>query len=55
MVWMSATEVAETGLRDVARGDALSVPGAFNKVLAAASAVAPRTLARRVSSLVQRG
>jgi short-subunit dehydrogenase len=54
MVWMSATEVAEAGLRDVAKGDALSVPGAFNKMLAAASAVAPRTLTRRISSLVQR-
>ncbi len=55
MVWMSATEVAETGLRDVAKGDALSIPGAFNKMLAAASAVSPRTLTRRISSLVQRG
>ena len=55
MVWMSADEVAEAGLRDVAKGNALSVPGAFNKMLAAASAVAPRTLSRRVSSLVQRG
>jgi uncharacterized protein len=55
MAWMTATEVAQAGLRDVARGDALSVPGAFNKVLAGASAVAPRSLARRISSLVQRG
>jgi uncharacterized protein len=55
MAWMTATEVAETGLRDVTKGDALSVPGVFNKVLAAASAVAPRTLTRRISSLVQRG
>jgi uncharacterized protein len=55
MVWMSATEVAETGLRDVAKGDALSVPGAFNKMLAAVSAISPRTLTRRISSLVQRG
>lgn len=54
MVWMSATEVAAAGLRDVARGDALSVPGIFNKTLAAVSSVAPRTLARRISSLVQR-
>jgi uncharacterized protein len=54
MVWMSATEVAAAGLRDVGRGNALSVPGAFNKLLAAASGVAPRGLARRVSSLVQR-
>jgi short-subunit dehydrogenase len=55
MVWMMAAEVAEAGLRDVAKGDALSVPGAFNKLLAAGSAVAPRTVVRRISSLVQRG
>jgi short-subunit dehydrogenase len=54
MAWMSAAEVAEAGLRDVARGDALSVPGVINKALAAMSGVAPRTLARRISSLVQR-
>jgi short-subunit dehydrogenase len=54
MAWMSASEVAEAGLRDVAKGDALSVPGALNKALAAMSAVAPRGLARRISSLVQR-
>ena len=55
MVWTSAGEVAEAGLNDVAKGDALSIPGAFNKMLAGASAIAPRTLARRISSLVQRG
>ncbi|MEO7371869.1 MAG: SDR family oxidoreductase [Ilumatobacteraceae bacterium] len=54
MAWMSATDVADAGLRAVAKGHALSVPGALNKVLAAASATAPRTLARRISSLVQR-
>ena len=54
MAWMSATDVAAAGLHDVARGDALSVPGAINKALAAMSGVAPRTLARRISSLVQR-
>ena len=54
MAWMSATEVAAAGLHDVARGNALSIPGAINKVLAAASGVAPRALARRISSLVQR-
>jgi uncharacterized protein len=55
MVWMSANDVADAGLRDVAKGHALSVPGVFNKMLSAASAVAPRTLTRRISSLVQRG
>ena len=54
MMWMSASEVASAGLRDVAKGDALSIPGAFNKMLAAGSAVTPRSIARRISSLVQR-
>ena len=54
MVWMSATAVAAAGLRDVAKGDALSVPGGFNKALAAMSSVAPRTLLRRVAGFVQR-
>lgn len=54
MAWMSATDVAAAGLHDVAKGDALSVPGMINKALAVMSGVAPRTLARRVASLVQR-
>ena len=54
MAWMSATDVAEGGLRDVAKGHALSIPGTINKALAAMSGVAPRTLARRISSMVQR-
>jgi uncharacterized protein len=53
MAWMSAADVAADGLRDVAKGHALSVPGALNKALAGASAVAPRTLARRISSLIR--
>jgi len=54
-VWMSADEVAETGLRDVAKGRALSIPGALNKTLVAASGITPNGLARRVAALVQRG
>jgi short-subunit dehydrogenase len=54
MAWMSANDVAAAGLHDVAKGDALSVPGLINKALAVMSGVAPRTLARRVASLVQR-
>ena len=52
--WLSAEEVADTGLRDVAKGHALSVPGAVYKAMAAASGVTPRGLARRLAGLVQR-
>jgi short-subunit dehydrogenase len=54
-LWMSATEVAETALRDVSNGQALSVPGALYKAMVATSSVTPRGLARRVAGLVQRG
>jgi hypothetical protein len=46
--------VAAAGLRDVAKGRTLSVPGALYKGMSAVSAVTPRSLARRLSSLVQR-
>jgi short-subunit dehydrogenase len=52
--WMSADDVAKAGLDDVAKGRALCVPGALNKSLAAVTAVSPRGLTRRLSSLVQR-
>jgi short-subunit dehydrogenase len=53
--WLDATSVARAGLHDVARGNALSVPGVLYKGLAAASGVAPRWMARRISGMVQRG
>ena len=53
-VWTSAHEVAEAGLRDVARNKCLSVPGVLYKGLVATSGVTPRGLARRLASLVQR-
>jgi uncharacterized protein len=52
--WTSVDLVARTGLDDVAKGRALSVPGGLYKGLASASSVVPRSLARRLSSLVQR-
>ncbi len=52
--WMSAADVAEQGLRDVAKGRALSIPGALYKGMALASGVTPRGLARRLAGLVQR-
>ena len=53
-VWMTADEVAEAGLRDVAKGRALAVPGALNKTMVAASSITPRGLARRLAGIVQR-
>jgi short-subunit dehydrogenase len=53
MLWQSAAEVAETGLRDVAHGRALSIPGAMNKSMVAASGMTPRSLLRRISGMVR--
>jgi short-subunit dehydrogenase len=53
--WLSARAVAEAGLNDVAKGRALSIPGALYKSMVAASSMAPRGLTRRIASLVQRG
>ncbi len=53
--WLTAEEVAAAGLADVARGKAMSVPGVIYKGLATATGITPRSLTRRLSSLVQRG
>jgi uncharacterized protein len=53
--WLDATQVAQAGLRDVAKGRALSVPGFVYKSLAVATGIAPRGLSRRLSGKVQRG
>ncbi|MEO5902218.1 MAG: SDR family oxidoreductase [Ilumatobacteraceae bacterium] len=53
MLWQSAQEVAETGLRDVAHGRALSIPGAMNKSMVAASGMTPRGIVRRFAGLVR--
>lgn len=53
--WLSADDVAGAGLRDVAKGRALSIPGALYKSMVAASSISPRGLTRRIASLVQRG
>jgi short-subunit dehydrogenase len=52
--WLEAREVAQAGLDDVAKGKALSVPGVLYKGMVSGSSVLPRSLARRLSSLVQR-
>jgi len=52
--WLSAEEVASAGLHDVAKGRALSIPGALYKGIAMAAGVTPRGISRRLASLVQR-
>lgn len=52
--WMSADDVARDGLRAVAAGRALCVPGLVNKTLVTASNVTPRGLARRLSGMAAR-
>jgi short-subunit dehydrogenase len=53
-VWLEATQVARAGLEAVAKGKALSVPGMVYKGLAVATGITPRSLARRLSGMVQR-
>lgn len=52
--WLSADDVAAAGLTDVAKGRPLSVPGLLYKGLVVTSGITPRSLARRLSGLVQR-
>lgn len=52
--WLDATDVARAGLRDVARGRTLSVPGGLYKGLVAVSDLLPRSLVRRISSIANR-
>ena len=52
--WMEADDVARAGLLDVAKGKTLSIPGGLYKGLVATAGFLPRSMLRRVSSLVQR-
>jgi uncharacterized protein len=52
-VWTSAESVAATGLQDVARNHALSVPGAIYKSAVAVSGITPRFITRRLSGLAR--
>lgn len=54
MVWTDVELVARTGLADVAKGRALSVPGALYKTLVSTSQVTPGFLARRLGGLVMK-
>lgn len=52
--WMSADDVARDGLRAVAAGRALCVPGLVNKSLTTVSTFTPRGLTRRIAGYVTR-
>ncbi len=52
--WMTADEVARTGLDDTARGRALSIPGYQYKALVAASSMTPRMVTRKVAGLLMK-
>ncbi|MCU1344881.1 MAG: short-chain dehydrogenase/reductase [Acidimicrobiia bacterium] len=52
--WLTAEEVARTGLRDLARAKAVSVPGLQYKALVTASSVVPRSITRRVARIVRK-
>ena len=52
--WMSPERVARASLAALARGDALCIPGAGNRLLGGLTALAPRSLARRVLGTIQR-
>ncbi len=53
--WLKADDVARCGLADVAKGRALSVPGALYKGMSMAAGITPRGINRQISRLVQRG
>jgi len=52
--WMSAAQVVAASLAALARGDAICVPGAGNRLLGGLTGLAPRGLARRILGSVQR-
>jgi hypothetical protein len=53
-MWQSSDEVAVAALRDLDRRRAVSIPGALNKTLGAASSVTPSAVTRRIAGLVMR-
>jgi uncharacterized protein len=54
VMWLTPAEVAEAGLRDLARGKALSIPGLPYKAMVAMSDLSPRSIVRRVAGLARR-
>jgi len=53
-VWTSVPMVARTGLRAVASGKVLAVPGVLYKVLVAVSNVMPRVASRKITRIITR-
>lgn len=51
-LWHSAAEVAAVGLKAVAKGSAVAVPGAVNRVTGAVSSVSPHAITRRAYALI---
>jgi short-subunit dehydrogenase len=51
--WLTADEVAVEGLRDTARGRAVSVPGLHYRALVTGSGFVPRGVKRRMAGLVR--
>lgn len=51
-LWQSPDEVVEAALRDYDRGNAVSIPGALNKVAAAFSSAMPAAVTRKVAGMV---
>ncbi|MGI9598131.1 MAG: SDR family NAD(P)-dependent oxidoreductase [Acidimicrobiales bacterium] len=51
-LWQSPEEVADAGLKGLARGKAIVIPGAQNKALRAALKASPAALTRRISKAV---
>lgn len=54
VMWLRATDVVATALRDHRRGVTVSIPGAQYKALVTAGRLAPRGIVRRVSAVVRR-
>jgi short-subunit dehydrogenase len=54
MAWTDVDLVARTGLNDVAKGRAVSVPGVLYKTVVSTSQVTPGFLSRRVSGLLMK-
>ena len=53
-MWQASDDVVAAALRDLDRRRAVSIPGALNKTLGAASSVTPPAITRRLAGLVMR-
>ncbi len=53
-MWLTAEHVVRIGLKDLASGKAVSVPGSAYKAIAVVTRLAPRSLTRRVAGRIRR-